>query len=58
MKRHRFPPLEDLTDVETIASCEKEADDSVALEEVRAATSKIKESMARVVIGEERAERS
>jgi hypothetical protein len=50
--------LEDLIDYEAIASCEKEADDSVSLEEVRAATSKIKDSMARVVIGEERAERS
>jgi len=49
--------LEDLIDYEAIASCEKEADDSITLEEVRAATSKIKDSMARVVIEEERAER-
>ena len=49
--------LEDLIDWEAIASCEKEADDSVTLEEVRAGTSKIKDSMARVVIEEERAER-
>ena len=48
---------EDLIDWEAIASCEKEADDSITLEEVRAATSKIKGSMARVVIEEERAER-
>ena len=48
---------EDLIDYEAIASCEKEADDSISLEEVRAATSKIKDSMARVVIEEERAER-
>jgi len=51
------PTLEDLIDYEAIASCEKEADDSITLEEVRAATSKIKDSMARVVIEEERAER-
>jgi putative addiction module CopG family antidote len=46
-----------LIDYEAIASCEKEADDSVTLEAVRAATSKIKDSMARVVNEEERAER-
>jgi hypothetical protein len=51
------PTLEDLIDWEAIASCEKEADDSITLEEVRAATAKIKDSMARVVIEEERAER-
>jgi hypothetical protein len=49
--------LEDLIDWEAIASCAKEADDSITLEEVRAATAKIKDSMARVVIEEERAER-
>ena len=48
---------EDLIDYEAIASCEKEADDSVTLEAVRVATSKIKGTMARVVIEEERAER-
>jgi len=51
------PVLEELIDYEAIASSEKEADDSITLEEVRAATSKIKDSMARVVIEEERAER-
>jgi hypothetical protein len=51
------PTLEDLIDYDAIAYCEKEADDSITLEEVRAATSKIKDSMARVVIEEERAER-
>jgi hypothetical protein len=51
------PTLEDLIDWEAIASCEKEADDTVTLEEVRAATSKVKDSMTRVVIEEERAER-
>jgi hypothetical protein len=48
---------EALIDREAIASCEKEADDQITLEEVRAGTSKIKDSMARVVIEEERAER-
>jgi putative addiction module CopG family antidote len=49
--------LEDLIDYDAIASCEKEADDSITLEEVRSATSRIKDSMARVVIEESRAER-
>jgi hypothetical protein len=49
--------LEDFIDHDAIALCEREADDSITLEEVRAATSKIKDSMARVVIEEERAER-
>jgi hypothetical protein len=44
------PPLEELIDYEAIASCAKEADDRITLEQVRAATSKIKDSMARVVI--------
>jgi hypothetical protein len=51
------PGLEDLIDYDAIAYCEKEADDTITLEEVRAATSRIKDSMARVVIEEERAER-
>jgi transcriptional regulator with XRE-family HTH domain len=51
------PTLEDLIDWEAVASCEEEADDEISLEEVRAATSTIKDSMARVVIEEERAER-
>jgi hypothetical protein len=49
--------LEALLDYEAVASCEKEADDSITLEDVRAGTSTIKDSMARVVIEEERAER-
>ncbi len=48
---------EDLIDYDAIASCENEADDSITLEAVRVDTSKIKDSMARVVIEEERAER-
>lgn len=48
---------DDLIDHEFVAYCEREADDSVTLEEVRAATAKIKDSMARVIIEEERADR-
>ena len=48
---------EDLIDYDAIASCEKEADDSITLESVRFGTSRIKDSMSRVVIEEERAER-
>ena len=51
------PTLEDLIDHDAIAYCEREADDTITLEEVRAATAKIQDSMARVVIEEERAER-
>ena len=66
-RRVRITVLDDLTtpervsdhllDHDAITYCEREADDSVTLEEVRAATSIIKDSMARVVIEEERAER-
>ena len=49
--------LEDLIDFEAVASCEKLADDTITLEQVRAGTSTIKDSVARVVIEEERAER-
>jgi len=48
---------DDLIDHEFVAYCEHEADESVTLEEVRAATSKIKDSMARVIVEEERADR-
>src|SRR5262245_40934692 len=51
------PTLDDLIDDEAVASCEAQADDGITLEEVRAATAKIKDSMARVVIEDERAER-
>ena len=46
-----------LIDHDAIVYCERDADDDITLEEVRAATSSIKDSMARVVIEEERAER-
>ena len=48
---------DDLIDHEFVAYCEREADDSVTLEEVRAATSVIEDSMARVIIEDERADR-
>jgi len=48
---------DDLIDHEFIAYCTREADDSVTLEEVLRATSKIHDSMARVLIEEVRAER-
>jgi hypothetical protein len=51
------PTSEDLIDFGAISSCEREADNSITLEEIRAATSKINDSMARVVIKAERAER-
>ena len=48
---------DDLIDLDAIAYCEREANDTITLEEVRAATAKIQDPMARVVIEEERAER-
>jgi hypothetical protein len=51
------PTLDDFIDHEFIAYCEREGDESVTLEEVLEATSKIKDSMARVIIEEERADR-
>jgi hypothetical protein len=49
--------LQDLIEYKASASSQKEADDSITLEEVRAGTSTIKDSMAHVVIQAERAER-
>jgi hypothetical protein len=51
------PTLDDFIDHEFVAYCERESDESVTLEEVLEATSKIKDSMARVIIEEERADR-
>ena len=48
---------EDLIDYRAIAAYEKETEDTITLEAVRVSTSEIKDSMARVVIEEERAER-
>jgi putative addiction module CopG family antidote len=49
--------LDDLIDHEFVEYCAREADDGVTLEEVLDATSTIKDSMARVIIEEERADR-
>jgi putative addiction module CopG family antidote len=49
--------LDDLIDREFVEYCEREADESVTLDEVLHTTSTIKDSMARVIIEEERAER-
>ena len=49
--------LESLLDDDFLAYCEREADRDVTLEEILEATSKIQDSMARVIIEEERAER-
>jgi putative addiction module CopG family antidote len=49
--------LDDLIDHEFVEFCAREADDGVTLNEVLEATSTIKDSMARVIIEEERAER-
>jgi putative addiction module CopG family antidote len=48
---------DDFIDHEFVAYCAREADDGVTLEEVLDATSTIKDSMARVIIEEERADR-
>ncbi len=48
---------EDLLDREFMAYCAREADEQVTLEQVLQATSKIEDSMSRVLIEEERAER-
>ena len=55
----RTATLDDLIDHEAVDACAREAEgkEIPSLDEVRAATSKIEDSMARVVIEEERAER-
>ena len=55
--RSNVPTLDDLIDHEFVEYCAREADDGVTLDEVLEATSTIKDSMARVIIEEERAER-
>lgn len=47
-----------LLDHDAVATCRREADDQVTLEEVRASTASIRGSMARLIIDEERADRS
>ena len=56
--RKTRPTLDDFIDHEFVEYCTREADDSVTLEEVLEGTSKIKQSMARTIIEDERAERS
>ena len=56
-KGKTVPTLDDLIDHEFVEYCARENDDDVTLEEVLEATSSIKDSMARVIIEEERADR-
>ncbi len=49
--------LDDLVDQEFVEYCGREADDGITLKQVLEATSTIKDSMARAIIDEERAER-
>jgi hypothetical protein len=49
--------LEDLIDREFAAYCEREGDESVTRDEVFEVASPIEDSMARVIVEEERAER-
>jgi len=51
------PTLDDLIDHEFVEYCTREADDNVTLEAVLEATSTIKDSMARAIIEQERADR-
>jgi putative addiction module CopG family antidote len=55
--RKTVPTVDELIDQEFVEYCAREADDGVNLEEVLEATSAIKDSMARVIIEEERADR-
>ncbi|MGO9464457.1 MAG: type II toxin-antitoxin system ParD family antitoxin [Isosphaeraceae bacterium] len=55
--RKTVQTLDELIDHEFVEYCAREADDGVTLDEVLEATSTIKDSMARVIIEEERAER-
>jgi hypothetical protein len=48
---------DELIDLEFVAYCERESDESARRDEVLEATAQIEDSMARVVIEEERAER-
>jgi putative addiction module CopG family antidote len=55
--RKTGPTLDDFIDHEFVEYCSREADDNVTLEEILQATSTIHDSMARVIIEEERADR-
>ncbi len=56
-KGKTVPTLDDLIDHEFVEYCARENDDDVTLEEILEGTSSIKDSMARVIIEEERADR-
>ena len=51
------PTLDDFIDHEFVQFCSRETNDSVTLKKVLQATSSIQDSMARVIIEEERADR-
>jgi putative addiction module CopG family antidote len=55
--RKTAPTLDDFIDHEFVEYCSREADGRITLEEVLQATSTIHDSMARVIIEEERADR-
>jgi putative addiction module CopG family antidote len=55
--RKTVSALDDVIDHEFVEYCAREADDGVTLEEVLEATSTIKDSRARAIIEEERADR-
>jgi hypothetical protein len=52
-----YPVPDEWLDRDFLAYCDREADEGVTLEQVLQATAKIQDSMARVLIEEERAER-
>jgi putative addiction module CopG family antidote len=56
-KSHAVPTIDDLIDHEFLDYCAREADEEVTLDEVLEATSTINDSMARVIIDDERADR-
>jgi putative addiction module CopG family antidote len=55
--RKTMPTLDELIDHEFVEYCARESDDGVTLDEVLEATATIRDSMARVIIDEERADR-
>ena len=56
-RSHLVPTIDDLMDHECFEYCAREADEEVTLDEVLEATSTINDSMARVIIEDERADR-
>jgi putative addiction module CopG family antidote len=56
-RRKSMPTLDDFIDHEFVEYCARQADDGVTIDEVLRATSAIKDSMARVIIEDERADR-